>query len=263
MANESERAIGSLDGKVVFITGAARGIGAASARRCVEEGARVVVADRRADEAGAVAGELNALRAGSGHAVALDVSSGPGWQSAIAETEAAFGRLDVLVNCAGIIRIVPLERADEETFRKLIDVNLIGTFLGLHAAIEPMKRAGGGSIVNFSSVQGLEGRAGLSLYSATKFGIRGLTRSAAIELGKLGIRVNNVIPGPTRTKMTEREGWSDADYDEAYASTPIGRMARAEEVAEMVVFLASPKSSYCTGADFIVDGGVLAGKTQG
>ena len=253
--------MGSLDGKVAFITGAARGIGAASARRCVEEGARVVVADRRADEAGAVAGELNALRAGSGHAVALDVSSGSGWQAAMAETEAVFGRLDVLVNCAGIIRIVPLEKADEETFRKLIDVNLVGTFLGLHAAIEPMKRAGGGSIINFSSVQGLEGRAGLSLYSATKFGIRGLTRSAAIELGKFGIRVNNVIPGPTKTKMTEREGWSDADYDQAYASTPIGRMARAEEVAEMVAFLASTKSSYCTGADFIVDGGVLAGKT--
>ena len=150
-----------------------------------------------------------------------------------------------------------------DTFRKLIDVNLVGTFLGLHAAIEPMKRAGGGSIINFSSVQGLEGRAGLSLYSATKFGIRGLTRSAAIELGKFGIRVNCVIPGPTKTKMTEREGWSDADYDQAYASTPIGRMARAEEVAEMVAFLASAKSSYCTGADFIVDGGVLAGKTQG
>ena len=253
--------MGSLDGKVVFVTGAARGIGAASARRCVEEGARVVVADRRADEAGAVAAELAALRTGSAHAVALDVASGAGWQSAMTETEAAFGRLDVLVNCAGIIRIVPLEKADEETFRKLIDVNLVGTFLGLHAAIEPMKRAGGGSIINFSSVQGLEGRAGLSLYSATKFGIRGLTRSAAIELGKFGIRVNNVIPGPTKTKMTEREGWSDADYDQAYASTPIGRMARAEEVAEMVAFLASAKSSYCTGADFLVDGGVLAGKT--
>lgn len=255
--------MGSLDGKVAFITGSARGIGAASARRCVEEGARVVVADRRADEAGVVAGELNAVRAGSARALALDVSSGQGWQSAMSETEKAFGRLDVLVNCAGIIRIVPLEKADEETFRKLIDVNLVGTFLGLHAAIEPMKRAGGGSIVNFSSVQGLEGRAGLSLYSATKFGIRGLTRSAAIELGRFGIRVNNVIPGPTKTKMTEREGWSDADYDKAYASTPIGRMARAEEVAEMVAFLASAKSSYCTGADFLVDGGVLAGKTQG
>ncbi len=255
--------MGSMDGKVVFITGAARGIGAASARRCVEEGAQVVVADRRADEAGTVADELDGIRAGAARAVSLDVADGAGWRSAIAETETAFGRLDVLVNCAGIIRIVPLERADEETFRKLIDVNLIGTFLGLHAAIEPMKRAGGGSIINFSSVQGLEGRAGLSLYSATKFGIRGLTRSAAIELGKFGIRVNNVIPGPTRTKMTEREGWSEADYDQAYASNPIGRMARAEEVAEMVVFLASPKSSYCTGADFIVDGGVLAGKTQG
>jgi 3alpha(or 20beta)-hydroxysteroid dehydrogenase len=255
--------MGSLDGQVIFITGAARGIGAASARRCVEEGARVVVADRRADEAGAVAAELGRVRSGSAHALALDVADGAGWRAAMTETESAFGRLDALVNCAGIIRIVPLDKADEETFRKLIDVNLVGTFLGLHAAIEPMKRAGGGSIVNFSSVQGLEGRSGLSLYSATKFGIRGLTRSAAIELGPHGIRVNAVIPGPTKTKMTERAGWSDADYDRAYASTPIGRMARAEEVAEMVLFLVSAKSSYCTGADFVVDGGVLAGKTQG
>jgi 3alpha(or 20beta)-hydroxysteroid dehydrogenase len=124
-----------------------------------------------------------------------------------------------------------------------------------------MKRAGGGSIINFSSVQGLEGRAGFALYSATKFGIRGLTKTAAIELGRFGIRVNNVVPGPTRTKMTERAGWAEDDYARAYASLPLGRMAQADEIAEMVAFLASPRSSYCTGADFAVDGGVLAGKT--
>lgn len=253
--------MGSLDGKVVFVTGGARGIGAASARRCVEEGARVVVADRRADDLAATAAELNALRAGSARTCELDVSDASAWERAMGETEAGLGRLDALVQCAGIIRVVPLEKADEAAFRKLIDVNLIGTFLGLRAAIEPMKRAGGGSIVNFSSVQGLEGRAGFALYSATKFGIRGLTRTAAIELGRHGIRVNNVIPGPTRTKMTEREGWSDEDYAKAYAGTPIGRMAQAREVAEMVAFLVGPQSAYCTGADFVVDGGVLAGKT--
>lgn len=250
-----------LAGRVVFVTGAARGIGAACARRCVGAGARVVLADRREDDVRGVADALNVERAGSALAIAFDVADAAGWATAMAETESCFGRLDALVNNAGMIRVVRLEEADEAAFRKLIDVNLIGTFLGLHAAIEPMKRAGGGSIVNFSSVQGLEGRAGFGLYSATKFGIRGLTRTAALELGAHGIRVNNVIPGPTRTKMTERAGWSDEDYERAYASTPIGRMARPEEIAEMVAFLASPRSSYCTGADFVVDGGVLAGKT--
>lgn len=255
--------MGELEGKVVFVTGAARGIGAECARRCAEEGARVVVADRRAEDLQTVANELEDRARGSARAIALDVADAAGWTSAMQETERVFGRLDGLVNCAGILRVLPLEKASEEAFRKLIDVNLIGTFLGLQAAIEPMKRAGGGSIVNFSSVQGLEGRAGFALYSATKFGIRGLTRSAAIELGRHGIRVNDVVPGPTRTKMTEREGWTEADYERAYASTPIGRMAQAREIAELVLFLVSARSSYCTGADFLADGGVLAGKTQG
>lgn len=255
--------MGELEGKVVFVTGAARGIGAECARRCAEEGARVVVADRRAEDLQTVANELEDRARGSARAIALDVADAAGWTSAMQETERVFGRLDGLVNCAGILRVLPLEKASEEAFRKLIDVNLIGTFLGLQSAIEPMKRAGGGSIVNFSSVQGLEGRAGFALYSATKFGIRGLTRSAAIELGRHGIRVNDVVPGPTRTKMTEREGWTEADYERAYASTPIGRMAQAREIAELVLFLVSARSSYCTGADFLADGGVLAGKTQG
>ncbi len=250
-----------LEGKVIFVTGAARGIGAACARRCNRAGARVVLADRREEDVRAVAEALEAERPGSALAVAFDVADGAGWADAMAATEAAFGRLDGLVNAAGVIRVVRLEEADEAAFRKLIDVNLIGTFLGLQAAIGPMKRAGGGSIVLFSSVQGLEGRAGFALYSATKFGIRGLVRTAALELGAHGIRVNAVIPGPTRTKMTERPGWTDEDYERAYANVPVGRMARPEEVAEMVAFLASPRSSYCTGADFVVDGGVLAGKT--
>lgn len=252
---------GELEGRVVFVTGAARGIGAACARRCAAMGAKVVVADRREDDVKAVADALNAERPASARAIGLDIADGAGWAAAMAETESAFGRLDALVNNAGVIRVVRLEEADEAAFRKLIDVNLVGTFLGLRAAIEPMKRAGGGSIVNFSSVQGLEGRAGFALYSATKFGIRGLTRTAALELGAHGIRVNNVVPGPTRTKMTERPGWSDADYERAYAGTPIGRMAQPEEIAEMVAFLVSPRSAYCTGADFVVDGGLLAGKT--
>jgi 3alpha(or 20beta)-hydroxysteroid dehydrogenase len=251
-----------LQGKVGFITGAARGIGAATARRFVEEGARVVVADRREAEGQALVADLNQRRPDSALFVSLDIGAAEAWTQAIAATEAAFGRLDILINNASIIRVVPLEHMDIDTFRKVIDTNLLGTFMGLKAVIEPMKRAGGGSIVNFASVQGFEGRAGLAAYSASKFGIRALTKTAAIELGQYKIRVNTVVPGPTRTKMTERPGWSEADYDRQYSQYPLARMAEATEIAEMVVFLASDRASFCTGGDFVVDGGLLAGEPR-
>ncbi len=251
-----------LQDRLVFVTGAARGIGAATARRVVAEGGRVVIADRRLDESEAVASELNALRGGSALALELDIVDEARWTEAVAAAESALGPINVLVNAAGIIRVAPLEKLDVETFRKVVEVNLVGTFIGIKAISEPMKRHGGGSIVNFSSVQGLEGRQGFLAYSASKFGIRGLTKTAAIELGQYGIRVNTVLPGPTKTKMTERPGWTDEDYNRAYGKYPLGRMAEAGEIAEMVVFLASDKSSYCTGGDFVVDGGLSIGKPR-
>jgi 3alpha(or 20beta)-hydroxysteroid dehydrogenase len=253
---------GVMDGKIALVTGAARGIGAATARLLAAEGARVAVADRREDEANAVVAELNAARPGSALFVALDVTIEADWQSAIAQTEAAFGPINVLVNNAGIIRVAPLEQMTLENFRKVVDTNLIGTFLGLKYGAEALKRAGGGSIVNFSSVQGMEGRQGFTAYSASKFGIRGLTKSAAIELGPHNIRVNAVVPGPTKTKMIERPGWADEDYDRMYGKYPLSRMAHAEEIARMVLFLASDQSSFCTGGDYVVDGGTLAGKPR-
>jgi 3alpha(or 20beta)-hydroxysteroid dehydrogenase len=174
-----------------------------------------------------------------------------------------FGGLDVLVNNAGIIRVKPLLETDVATFRKVVDTNLLSVFLGIRAAVPAMQARGGGSIVNLASPQGVEGREGMSAYTASKFGVRGLTRTAAIELGPLGIRVNCVVPGPTRTAMTRREGWTDDDYDRAYGGYPLGRMGRPEEIAEVVAFLASDASSFCTGADFYADGGVLAGKPRG
>ena len=251
-----------LDGKVALVTGAARGIGAATARLLGQEGARVVVADRREDEANAVVAELNQARPGSALFVALDVTAEADWQAAIEKTEAAFGPIQVLVNNAGIIRVAPLEQMTLENFRKVLDTNLVGTFLGLKYGAESLKRAGGGSIVNFSSVQGMEGRQGFTAYSASKFGIRGLTKSAAIELGPHNIRVNTVVPGPTKTKMIERPGWKDEDYDAMYGKYPLARMANADEVARMVLFLASDQSSFCTGGDYVVDGGTLAGKPR-
>jgi 3alpha(or 20beta)-hydroxysteroid dehydrogenase len=251
-----------LDGKVAFVTGGARGIGAATAKLLHAEGAKVVIADRRADEAGIAVDVMNAARRGSALFVPLDVASEKDWQLAIEATERAFGPIGVLVNNAGIIRVVPLDQMTVENFRKVIDTNLVGTFLGLKYGAESLKRAGGGSIVNFSSVQGMEGREGFTAYSASKFGIRGLTKSAAIELGPFGIRVNAVVPGPTKTKMIERPGWKDEDYDGMYGKYPLGRMANADEVARMVLFLASDQSSFCTGGDYVVDGGTLAGKPR-
>ncbi len=253
---------GRLAGKVALVTGAARGIGAATARRFIEEGAKVVLADRRTDEGEALANELNALRSGAARFVELDISSQEAWSAAVADSTKAFGGLDILVNNAGMIRVKPLEETDLEMFHKVLNTNLVGPFLGIKAVMQGMTERGGGSIINFSSVQGLEGRENMSAYASSKFGVRGLTKTAAIELGPKGIRVNVVVPGPTKTKMTERKGWTDDQYNEAYGGYPLGRMAEAFEVAEVVLFLASDESSFCTGADYVVDGGVLVGKPR-
>jgi 3alpha(or 20beta)-hydroxysteroid dehydrogenase len=251
-----------LDGKVAFVTGAARGIGAASAKLLHAEGAKIVVADRRADEGGIIVDVLNQARSGSALFVPLDIAREADWQLAIETAERTFGPVSVLVNNAGIIRVAPLDQMTVENFRKVVDTNLVGTFLGLKYGAESLKRAGGGSIINFSSVQGMEGREGFTAYAASKFGIRGLTKTAAIELGPFGIRVNAVVPGPTKTKMIERPGWKDEDYDQMYGKYPLGRMANADEIARMVLFLASDQSSFCTGGDYVVDGGTLAGKPR-
>ena len=252
-----------LDQKTALVTGAARGIGAATARRFVAEGARVAVADRRVEEGESLVAELNAVRAEAAIFLELDITQPEAWAQAIELVTKAWGGLDILVNNAGMIRVSSLEETDLGLFQKVLNTNLVGAFLGIKAAMGPMEARGGGSIINFSSVQGLEGREGMSAYAASKFGVRGLSKTAAIELGPKGIRVNVVIPGPTKTKMTERKGWTDDQYNEAYGGYPLGRMAEAREVADVVLFLASDEASFCTGADYVVDGGVLAGKPRG
>lgn len=250
---------GRLAGKVAIVTGAARGMGASTARRFVEEGASVLLVDRRDDDGAATAAALDPTGERAVY-VSADVTREDDWARLGEVVAERFGGLDVLVNNAGIIRVVPLLETDLDLFRKVLDTNLVSAFLGIRAATPLMERRGGGSIINVSSPQGIEGRAKMSAYTASKFGVRGLTRTAAIELGPLGIRVNCVVPGPVRTAMTERKGWTDEDYDRAYGNYPLGRMGRPEEVAAVSVFLASDESSFCTGADFVADGGVLAGK---
>ena len=242
----------TLAGKVALVTGAARGIGEAIARRLAADGAQVVVADKRDDLGRTVAADVG------GRYVSLDVGNEDAWADAVAEV----GTVDVLVNNAGIMRVSPLLDTDLATFKAVLDTNLVGAFLGIRAVAPGMASRGGGAIVNLSSPQGFEGREGMAAYTASKFGVRGLTRVAAIELGPMGIRVNAVVPGPTKTAMTTRKGWSDEDYAAAYGGYPLGRMADADEVATVCAFLASDDAAFCTGADFVVDGGVLAGKPR-
>lgn len=251
-----------LTDKVAIVTGAARGIGAAVAERFVLEGARVALLDKRADLCTSVADRLNSVRSDTALALTLDITDETAWLRTVEEIAGRWGGVDILVNNAGIMRVQPIAECDGDTFRKVIETNLVGAYLGIRAVMSSMQTRGGGSIINFSSAQGFEGRFGMPAYTASKFGIRGLSKTAAIELGPLGIRVNTVAPGPTVTEMTRREGWTQADYDRAYALYPLGRMAAPTEIASVCAFLASDEASFVTGADLVADGGVTAGKPR-
>jgi len=246
--------VGRLDGKVAIITGGARGIGAAEATRFVAEGAQVVVADVLDTEAEVVADGLGA----DAIAAHLDVTDPASWKAAVASAIERFGHLDILVNNAGIVRVGLVESMEVEDFRAVMEVNLVGTFLGIQAVVPALRDAGGGSIVNTSSTAGFIGYAGLGAYGASKFGVRGLTKTAARELGSSGIRVNSIHPGGTDTPMVHSETFH-LDPDTAFVGQPIARIGQPEEIAALAVFLASDESSYSTGAEFIADGGALSG----
>ncbi|MFG3252952.1 SDR family NAD(P)-dependent oxidoreductase [Streptomyces sp. NPDC048172] len=235
-----------LTGRVAVVTGAARGQGAAHARTLAAAGAALVLTDL--DEAGgaAVAGELD-----EAVFVPHDVASAAGWARVTDAARARFGRIDVLVNNAGLWRTAPVGEQTEEGFRALLDVNLLGPFLGIQAVLPALREAGGGSVVNISSTAGLTGIPGHSAYGATKFGLRGLTRSAALDLAPEGIRVNSVHPGAVDTPMI-------AGVEGAGARVPLGRIGAPRDVTGLVLFLASDASSYVTGAEFAVDGGSTA-----
>ncbi|WP_330334974.1 glucose 1-dehydrogenase [Streptomyces sp. NBC_00536] len=237
----------ALDGKVVVITGAGRGQGAAEARLCAEAGARVVVTDIREDEGREVAASLG----GQGLYVRHDVADAESWAGVTRAAVAAYGTVSALVNNAALWRTAHVEQQSAEGFEELLRVNLLGPFLGIQAVAPLLRAAGGGSIVNISSTAGLVGIPGHAAYGSTKFALRGLTRSAALDLAGDGIRVNSVHPGAIDTPMVAR-----AVEGRDWSHLPLGRMGRPEEVGELVRFLCSDASAYITGAEFTVDGGM-------
>ncbi len=248
--------MGRLDGKVALITGGARGMGKSHVRHFVAEGARVVFGDVRDEQGRHVAAGLGEQSCRYTH---HDVTSEDDWAAAVALAVQAFGRLDVLVNNAGILAFAPIAEMPLADFRRVLEVNAVGCWLGMKAVIDPMTKAGGGSIVNISSIEGFTGAAGLSAYSASKFAIRGMTKVAAQELAPFGIRVNSVHPGGVLTRMITDSAGARADGEAFLRSMPLGRFAEPAEISRLVAFLASDESSYSTGSEFVADGGLLAG----
>lgn len=243
-----------LDGKVAIISGAARGMGAAEARQFVAEGAKVVLGDVLDAEGETVAAELGA-DAVYRH---LDVASAASWADCVADATERFGKVDILVNNAGIFRMASIEELTHEEWATIIAVNQTGVFYGMQAVIPAMKAAGGGSIVNISSVDGLIASTNSLAYVASKFAVRGMTKVAALELGAHGIRVNSVHPGGIATPMVDEALPAEA-VDAMFGAMPLGRIGRAEEVSELVTWLASDAASYSTGSEFVIDGGWTAG----
>jgi 3alpha(or 20beta)-hydroxysteroid dehydrogenase len=239
--------MGRVDGKVALISGGARGMGAADARMLVAEGAKVVIGDILDDEGKALADDIG----DDARYVHLDVTDFDQWLAAVTTATEEFGALNVLVNNAGIVALGPLQSLDVAKWQNVLNVNLTGTMLGMKASIEPMTVAGGGSIINVSSIEGLRGAAWVHSYVASKWAVRGLTKSAALELAPANIRVNSIHPGFIRTPMTKY-------LPEDTVLAPMGRPGTPDEVATFVLFLASDESSFATGAEFVMDGGLVA-----
>lgn len=239
--------MGRLDGKICLITGAARGQGAEEARLFASEGATVWLTDVL-DELGlATASDIG------GTYRHLDVRSETEWSALVAEILGRDARIDVLVNNAGIFRSNRMRDTSLEEFRTVMDVNCVGVFLGMRAVAPSMREAGSGSIVNISSLAGMQAAAGAFAYGTSKWAVRGMTKSAAVELARHAVRVNSIHPGLIETDML---GQIPADLDRMTRRVPLGRTAAASEVATVALFLASSDSSYCTGGEFVVDGGL-------
>jgi len=236
------------DGTVALISGGARGMGASHVRGLVGEGAKVIFGDILDDEGKRLEEELGE----SAHFVHLDVTKDEDWKFAVAAAEKEYGPISMLVNNAGIVSYGAVDLMEPDEFRRVIDINLTGTFLGMHYAVPSLRRASGGVIINISSTAGMMGYATISAYGASKWGVRGMTKAVAMELGKDNIRVMSIHPGPIRTPMTEDIG------DEIAKAQPIPRLGEPEEVTKLLLFMAAD-ATYSTGSEWIVDGGALLG----
>ena len=247
-----------LEGKVAFISGGSRGMGAAEARLFAQEGAKVAIGDVREEEARAVVEQISET-GGRAIFVPLDVTSESQWNNAVAATVKEFGKLDILVNNAGIGARGRVEEIAEEDWDRVMDINAKGVFLGTKAAIPEMRRAGGGSIVNISSQLGIVGTdTSGPQYPASKGAVRLFTKSTAIQYAPEGIRANSVHPGPINTPMTESSRADPEQYQLRLSRIPLGRYGESDDVAYGVLFLASDESSFMTGSELVIDGGWTA-----
>ena len=245
--------MGRLEGKTALITGGARGQGAAEARLFAEEGANVVLTDVLDED-----GERTADAIGADY-LHHDVTSEAEWAAAVAHAVALHGGVDVLINNAGIYAQTTLIGGDLEEYRRVIEVNQVGVFLGMREVAPVMVERGGGSIINISSVGGMRGGGGSFAYTASKWAVRGMTKSAAVRLGPHGIRVNSIHPGLIDTPMLGDTRMANPDnLEQMLGQIPLGRIAQPEEVAKLALFLASDDSAYSTGSEFLVDGGLMA-----
>ncbi len=242
----------TLAGRTAIVTGGARGIGAGIVRALAARHATVIIADLLEEEGAALAAELG----GGARFIKHDVTQESSWT----ELLATCGTVDALVNNAGILHFATIAETSEALFRRIIDVNLIGTFLGLHVVGAAMAERGQGAIVNVSSVDGLKGANGLSAYASSKWGVRGLTKVAALELGLQGVRVNSIHPAGIDTVMANPDQESPEQAAYRFTDFPLQRMGRPEEVGAMVAFLCSDDATYITGAEIAIDGGLTAGR---
>jgi 3alpha(or 20beta)-hydroxysteroid dehydrogenase len=248
--------MGRLTGKIAVVTGGARGIGAATVRLFAREGARVVIADvlKESEDLAREIGET-AL------AVHLDVSSEEQWKQLESQTRAIFGAATVLVNNAGVGFFTPLVNCSVEDYQRVLATNLVGPFLGIKTLAPAMIAAGGGSIINIGSTEGLQGSVGMAAYASSKWGVRGLSKVAAMELSSQKVRINVVHPGVTNTPMANPKALAPEKMRDVCSAVPIGRNAEPGEIARAILFLASDESSYMCGAELAVDGGLTSGQS--